>query len=96
MVLVNFMSDIANIETAATVGDQYDLTFSILGDSLVTIAGAILGNPFPTGIYIGQPVFKAMRARTGYLLMNAVTVFVIALMNGLYYPRFLAVMKCLV
>ena len=42
----------------------------------------LIGCPFPTGIFIGQPVYKAMGARTGYMLMNAVAVFLIALFNA--------------
>ncbi|KAG9409012.1 hypothetical protein AC1031_019275 [Aphanomyces cochlioides] len=81
MVLVNIMSAIANLETAAAVGDKYDPLWSVLGDSIVTIVGACLGNPFPTGIYIGHPIYKAMGARVGYLALNAVCVASLALFN---------------
>ncbi|OQR93330.1 hypothetical protein ACHHYP_02654 [Achlya hypogyna] len=82
MVLVNVMSAIANFETAAAVGDKYDPISSVLGDSLVTILGACLGNPFPTGVYIGHPIYKAMGARNGYLGMNAVCISLLAVLNA--------------
>ncbi len=37
MVLVNVMSNIANIECAATVGDEYDTTLSICAGVFVLI-----------------------------------------------------------
>ncbi|KAF0696772.1 Aste57867_12493 [Aphanomyces stellatus] len=82
MVLVNVMSAIANLETAAAVGDKYDPMLCVLGDSIVTILGACLGNPFPTGIYIGQPIYKAMGARVGYLGLNAVAVLLLSALNA--------------
>lgn len=54
MALVNIMSDLANLENAASVNDHFDPTLSILGDCIVTLMGALLGCPFPTGIFIGH------------------------------------------
>ncbi|ETV99620.1 hypothetical protein, variant [Aphanomyces invadans] len=82
MVLVNVMSAIANLETAAAVGDKYDSLSCVLGDSIVTIVGACLGNPFPTGLYIGHPIYKAMGARVGYLVLNAICIALLAAVNG--------------
>ncbi|KDO35136.1 hypothetical protein SPRG_01203 [Saprolegnia parasitica CBS 223.65] len=82
MVLVNVMSAIANFETAAAVGDKYDPITSVLGDSIVTILGACLGNPFPTGVYIGHPIYKAMGARNAYLGMNAICISLLAILNA--------------
>ena len=37
-----------------------------------SIAAAAFGSCFPTTIYIGHPGWKAMGARTGYSILNAV------------------------
>ncbi|GLD93433.1 hypothetical protein PINS_up002025 [Pythium insidiosum] len=82
MVLVNVMSTLANLETAVAVGDNFDPTLAILGDSIVSMIGAILGNPFPTNIYIGQPIYKSMGARVSYVFLTAIAATVIAIFNA--------------
>ncbi|DBA04860.1 TPA: hypothetical protein N0F65_004497 [Lagenidium giganteum] len=82
MVLVNVMATLANLETAVAVGDNFDPNISILGDSVATMIGALLGNPFPTNIYIGQPIYKSMGARVSYVLLTAASVVLIALFNA--------------
>ncbi|TMW55803.1 hypothetical protein Poli38472_008451 [Pythium oligandrum] len=82
MVLVNVMSTLANLETAVAVGDNFDPTISILGDSITTIVGACLGNPFPTSVYIGQPIYKSMGARVNYVWLTAVAVTLVSLLNA--------------
>ena len=41
-------------------------------DAAATLVGAFFGSPFPTGIYIGQPAFKALGAHSGYRALNSV------------------------
>ena len=41
-------------------------------NGLGSIAAAVFGSCFPTTIYIGHPGWKAMGARTGYSILNAV------------------------
>ncbi|ETV65188.1 hypothetical protein, variant 2 [Aphanomyces astaci] len=73
MVLVNVMGAIANLETAAAVGDKYDPLACVFGDSIVTILGACLGNPFPTGIYIGHVLLLSMNSSTKLTLLRTTT-----------------------
>jgi len=71
MFLVNLVQNLANIETAHTVGDRFSRWQSLVADAVVTIIGACFGNPFPTNIFIGQSAFKASGIRTGYALGSA-------------------------
>ena len=82
MVLVNVAQNLANVESANAVGDGFDPFTSLLADAFITMASCFFGSPFPTTIYIGQPAFKAMGARTGYLVLNAVCIVLIATFNG--------------
>jgi AGZA family xanthine/uracil permease-like MFS transporter len=48
-----------------------------------TIAAALFGSCFPTTIYIGHPGWKAMGARTGYSILNALFFCFVALTGTL-------------
>lgn len=78
MFLVNFANNLANIETAHAVGDQFSRWQSLLADALVTMISACFGNPFPTSIFIGQSAFKASGIRTGYALGSALILAILA------------------
>ena len=71
MFLVNLVQNLANIETAHTMDDRFSRWQSLVADAMVTIVSACFGNPFPTGIFIGQSAFKASGIRTGYALGSA-------------------------
>ena len=70
MWLVNMVNNLANVEAAAKVGEHYDQRTCLLGCAIIDLTCAILGNPFPSCVYIGHASFKAMGCRIGYLLMN--------------------------
>jgi adenine/guanine/hypoxanthine permease len=59
-------------------GDRFHVGWSMALDAICTIIGAMFGSPFPTCIFIGQPAFKAMGARSAYMLLSGVFVFVVA------------------
>ena len=71
MFLVNLVQNLANIETAHGVDDTFSRWQSLLADGCVTMISACFGNPFPTGIFIGQSAFKASGIRCGYALGSA-------------------------
>jgi AGZA family xanthine/uracil permease-like MFS transporter len=48
------------------------ILFSLLVNGLGGLLAAALGSPFPTTIYIGHPGWKALGARAGYSVLNAV------------------------
>jgi AGZA family xanthine/uracil permease-like MFS transporter len=72
--IYNFMEAIDNVESASAAGDEYNVRTICLVDGLGTMAGAVLGSPFPTAVYIGHPGWKAVGGRIGYSLATGVVV----------------------
>jgi len=72
MGLFNLVGSLQNLDSAAAAGDDYPTTPSLLANGLGTLLGACFGSPFPTTIYIGHPGWKALGARIGYSVLNAV------------------------
>lgn len=73
----NFLSTLQGIESAKMAGDAYPERRSMIMDGMSTIAGALLGNPFPTTVYFGHPGWKELGARAGFSLVNGVLYLVI-------------------
>ena len=82
MGLFNLIGSLQNIESAEAAGDRYAVAPSLVTNGIGSIAAAAFGSCFPTTIYIGHPGWKAMGARTGYSILNAVF-FTIVCVSGL-------------
>ena len=66
MLIINVVQNLANVESARSVGDMYDATPSLFWDAGVTVISACFGNAFPPCIYIGHPAIKVQeRERRG-------------------------------
>jgi AGZA family xanthine/uracil permease-like MFS transporter len=74
MAVLNVIGSIQNLESAEAAGDKFDTRSSLLANGISAIVGVFFGNPFAPTIYIGHPGWKAMGARVGYSVMNAVAV----------------------
>jgi len=72
MGLLNVVGSLQNIESAEAGGDSYSTSASLSVNGIGSIIASLLGSCFPTTIYIGHPGWKAMGARSGYSLMNAI------------------------
>ncbi|HEX4336790.1 MAG TPA: hypothetical protein VH062_12815 [Polyangiaceae bacterium] len=83
MGLFNVVGSLQNIESAEASGDTYSTAPSLVVNGLGSIAASLFGSCFPTTIYIGHPGWKAMGARAGYSVANAVFFTVIALTGTL-------------
>jgi adenine/guanine/hypoxanthine permease len=57
---------IDNVESAAGAGDSYPTNRVLVADGIVSMIGAVLGNPFMLVVYVGHPGWKAMGGRVGY------------------------------
>eukprot|EP01134_Creolimax_fragrantissima_P002725 CFRG2725T1 len=57
--------------------DRFVTWHSFLVNGFITSISAFLGNPIPTVIYIGQPTFKSLGARSAYSIINGVVLFVL-------------------
>ena len=82
MMLINLVNNIACVESARSVGDEYHPQMVLTANALITIFGSLIGNPFPTTIYIGHPAFKAMGATTGYSYINGFCVLILGTVDG--------------
>jgi len=83
MGVFNVVGSLQNIEAAEAAGDSYDTRSSLLVNGAGTLVAAVFGSCFPTTIYIGHPGWKAMGARVGYSLLNAVVMTLICLTGSL-------------
>ncbi len=83
MGVFNVVGSLQNIEAAEAAGDSYNTRSSLMVNGLGTLAAAAFGSCFPTTIYIGHPGWKAMGARVGYSLLNAVVITLICLTGTL-------------
>ncbi|MHA6780580.1 regulator [Pseudonocardia saturnea] len=70
--IYNFTEGMANVESAAAAGDEYDLRAILGADGAGAIVGSALGCPFPPAVYIGHPGWKAAGGRTSYSLASGV------------------------
>lgn len=82
MMLINLVNNIACVESARSVGDDYHPQMVLTANAVITILGSLIGNPFPTTIYIGHPAFKAMGATTGYSYINGFCVLILGTFDG--------------
>lgn len=72
MGLFNVIGSLQNIESAEAAGDRFPTAPSLAVNGAGTLLAALFGSCFPTTIYIGHPGWKAMGARAGYSVLNAV------------------------
>jgi AGZA family xanthine/uracil permease-like MFS transporter len=82
MWLVNMINNLANVEAASAVGEHYDQRTCLLGCALIDLSCALLGNPFPSCVYIGHASFKAMGCRIGYMVFNILPCIYFGCMRG--------------
>ncbi|MBL7077326.1 MAG: NCS2 family permease [Kiritimatiellae bacterium] len=85
MGLFNVIGSLQNIESAEAAGDLYPTHPSLAVNGIGTIAAACFGSCFPTTIYIGHPGWKALGARAGYSVLNAVFVTAVCLTGTLSF-----------
>lgn len=83
MGLFNLVGSLQNIESASATGDNFPAAPSLAVNGGGTLVAGLFGSCFPTTIYIGHPGWKAMGARAGYSVANAVFVTVVCLTGTL-------------
>jgi AGZA family xanthine/uracil permease-like MFS transporter len=79
MAVLNVVGSMLNLESAEAAGDKFDTRSSLLVNGVSAVVGVFLGNPFAPTIYIGHPGWKALGARAGYSVLNAIAVTTICL-----------------
>ena len=79
MAVLNVIGSMLNLESAEAAGDKFHTRSSLLVNGVSAVVGVFLGNPFAPTIYIGHPGWKALGARAGYSVLNAVAITAICL-----------------
>lgn len=70
---------IDNVESAAGAGDNFPTTRVLVADGLISMVGALLGNPFMLVVYVGHPGWKAMGGRLGYAAASGTLILALCL-----------------
>jgi AGZA family xanthine/uracil permease-like MFS transporter len=83
MALLNVVGSMQNLESAEAAGDKFDTRSSLLANGISAVVGVFFGNPFAPTIYIGHPGWKAMGARSGYSVLNAIAITLICLTGAM-------------
>ena len=77
----NFIEAMDNVESAAAAGDEYNVRSVLVMDGVSSLAGTLLGSPFPSAVYIGHPGWKAVGGRIGYSLGTGILVITVTLLG---------------
>ena len=70
-----------NVESASAAGDSYATPAVLIPDGLISMVGALLGNPFMLVVYVGHPGWKAMGGRIGYTFASGLMILVVSLLG---------------
>src|SRR6202050_3763046 len=83
MAVLNVIGSMMNLESAEAAGDKFDTRSSLLVNGAGAVGVVFFGNPFAPTIYIGHPGWKALGARSGYSVLNAVAITAICLTGAM-------------
>ncbi len=81
LLVVNIVNNLSCIEGMEATGDLYSARQALALDAVITMLGALFGNPFPTCIYIGHGAFKSMGATGAYSYISGVTILLMGVFN---------------
>ncbi len=72
--LAVMVGGVDNTESAAAAGDEYRTRDVLLVEGVATLAAGICGGVIQNTPYIGHPAYKAMKARSAYVLATALVI----------------------
>ena len=78
LALINGVGSLQILVSAKNRGDDFDTTSSLLINGFATILASCFGAVFPTTLYIGHPTMKLMGARSGYMLLHAIAIWIVS------------------
>lgn len=82
MAMYHVLQDIASVEGAASVGDQYDARSVVACDALGTLVCGMCGSIVSPVVYALHPPYRALGARIGYAFWTPV-IFLAVVVSGL-------------
>lgn len=77
--VINFITTLNSVESAVSVGDEYNIREAMLCDGIVSMVGVVFGCCYPNCVFIGHPGYKRMGARLSYSLLNGIAVTLLAI-----------------
>lgn len=69
--LLEAIVSIQGVQQAISVGDNFNITKTLVGINLISLISGLFFNPFPIGITWGYPTWKEVRATSNYALIIA-------------------------
>jgi AGZA family xanthine/uracil permease-like MFS transporter len=86
--LATVVGGIDNTESAAAAGDVYDTRAILLTEGFCTLLAGLCGGVVESTPYIGHPAYKAMGARSGYVILTGLFIGLGGILG--YLPFFVA------
>eukprot|EP01135_Chromosphaera_perkinsii_P000736 Nk52_evm24s151 gene=Nk52_evmTU24s151 len=83
LALINLVGSIQCLTSAEGAGDKFSTSPTIVVNGGLMAVSCFLGNPFPTTLYIGHPMYKKIGARAAYSLINGVVIYVLVSMGAI-------------
>ncbi len=71
------ISNLQSLSQAKACGDEYPIVKSLIWVNVISLISAIIGNPFPIGIWWGYASWKERKATTSYPLLVGITYLVL-------------------
>ncbi|MGL4563600.1 MAG: hypothetical protein ACRCVW_07095 [Brevinema sp.] len=69
--LLESIVSIQGVQQAISVGDNFNITKTLVGVNVISLISALFFNPFPIGITWGYPTWKEVKATSNYALIIA-------------------------
>eukprot|EP00126_Sphaerothecum_destruens_P002620 Sdes_comp16042_c0_seq2m5248 len=82
LALINLVGSLQNLTSAEGAGDRFSTNPTIIVNGGLMTLSAFIGNPFPTTLYIGHPMYKRLGARAAYSLLNGLVIFILCSFGG--------------
>lgn len=69
----DIVATVQSTEQAAASNQKYDRRICLLSQSIVSLVGALFGNPFPVTYYWGHPAWVKAKAGASYTMFTGIT-----------------------
>ncbi|MGL5623608.1 hypothetical protein [Cetobacterium sp.] len=77
--LLEAIVSIQGVQQAISVGDNFNITKTLVGINLISLISGLFFNPFPIGITWGYPTWKEVKATSNYALIIAAIYMILGL-----------------
>eukprot|EP01135_Chromosphaera_perkinsii_P004972 Nk52_evm16s307 gene=Nk52_evmTU16s307 len=82
LAVINLVGSLQNLISAEGTGDRFKTKATIIVNGALMMLSPFIGNPFPTTLYIGQPMYKRLGARAAYSFLNGLVILILCSFGG--------------